>query len=66
MMKDYSKYIHKSRYARWNEKAKRRETYPETIDRYITFMYNQAKENTIISEDELHNLYLILGATCEE
>ena len=36
-MKDYSKYIHKSRYARWNEKAKRRETWEETVDRYMEF-----------------------------
>jgi len=33
----YQQYIHKSRYARWNYAEQRRETWEETIDRYITF-----------------------------
>lgn len=33
----YQQYIHLSRYARWNYDNKRRETWEETIDRYITF-----------------------------
>ena len=36
----YQKYIHTSRYARWREdlgEAGRRETWEETVDRYITF-----------------------------
>ena len=36
-MDDYRKYIHQSRYARWNEKTGRRETWEETVDRYTTF-----------------------------
>jgi len=34
----YQEFIHLSRYARWIEEEKRRETWPETIDRYISHM----------------------------
>jgi len=30
-------YVHKSRYARWIDGKQRRETWPETVDRYITY-----------------------------
>jgi hypothetical protein len=30
-------YVHKSRYARWMDKEQRRETWPETVNRYITY-----------------------------
>ena len=30
-------YVHKSRYARWLDKEKRRETWPETIQRYTNY-----------------------------
>lgn len=33
----YSQFIHLSRYARWNESKKRRETWEETVERYISF-----------------------------
>lgn len=36
-MDDYSKYIYKSRYARYLEKEDRREEWEETVDRYISF-----------------------------
>ena len=32
---DYQSFIHTSRYARWLDKEQRRETWPETVDRYI-------------------------------
>jgi ribonucleoside-diphosphate reductase alpha chain len=35
-MKDYQKFIHTSRYARWLEGEKRRETFEETVERYCT------------------------------
>lgn len=38
---DYQSYIHLSRYARWNNEKKRRETWPETVDRYIGFFQNR-------------------------
>jgi len=34
---DYQKFIHTSRYARWIEKEKRRETWEETVERYFKF-----------------------------
>jgi hypothetical protein len=34
----YGDFIHKSRYARYLENQKRRETWQETVDRYIDFM----------------------------
>jgi hypothetical protein len=36
-MDNYSKYIYKSRYARYLEEENRRETWSETVDRYINF-----------------------------
>lgn len=33
----YSNFIHKSRYARWLDDKNRRETWDETVDRYISF-----------------------------
>jgi len=36
-MNDYSQFIYKSRYARWNEDLKRREEWPETVQRYCDF-----------------------------
>lgn len=37
----YRGFIAKSRYARWIEKLNRRETWAETVDRYMNFMRNQ-------------------------
>ena len=34
---EYQSYIHLSRYSRWRYEDTRRETWPETIDRYISF-----------------------------
>ncbi len=34
----YQQFIHLSRYARWLDGAKRRETWEETVDRYIDYM----------------------------
>ena len=33
----YQQYIHLSRYARWDDQKRRRETWEETVDRYTTF-----------------------------
>jgi len=51
-MNDYSKYIAKSRYAKWNEKEKRRETWEETVDRYIGFFKDKVSSKI---EDDLHD-----------
>lgn len=34
---DYQAFIHTSRYARWVESKRRRETWPETISRCVVF-----------------------------
>ena len=33
---DYQAFIHTSRYARWLEDENRRETWPETVSRYMS------------------------------
>ncbi len=37
-MDNYQTFIHQSRYARWLEDEQRRETWKETVDRYMKFM----------------------------
>lgn len=64
-MDNYQSYVHKSRYARYLPELQRRETWEETVDRYLNFMYNQAKNNTDISKKDLKELYTLLGVTCE-
>jgi len=41
MLNDYQNYIALSRYARWREEEGRRETFPETVDRYISFFLDR-------------------------
>ncbi len=48
---EYSKFIHKSRYARWDEKKKRREEWDETIDRLISFWNEERPEFNEVSEE---------------
>ena len=43
-MDAYQEYIHKSRYSRWLEEEKRRETWEETVQRYIDFFDNRTKK----------------------
>lgn len=38
---DFQTYIHLSRYARWNEAEGRRETWPETVKRYVEYITRQ-------------------------
>lgn len=42
---DYQEFIHKSRYARWLEDKRRRETWTETVTRYMDFMQDHLKNN---------------------
>lgn len=41
----YRNFIHVSRYARWLEAENRRETWTETVDRYMTFMRSHLRDN---------------------
>ena len=44
MMDSYSTYIHRSRYARYLPELSRRETWEETVDRYISFFGSKAPQ----------------------
>lgn len=60
-MDQYQTYIAASRYARWLPEKERRESWPETVDRYIDYMLKQAKENTNISKEDFKELQEIMG-----
>lgn len=50
-MTQYEKFIHISRYSRWNDEECRRETWEETVGRYVDFMKSWLKlDNDICSE----------------
>ena len=42
-MDQYQQFIHKSRYARWLPEEKRRETWEETVQRYVDFWANRGQ-----------------------
>ena len=42
---DYQNFIALSRYARWREDDQRRETWAETVDRYMDYMTDHLKTN---------------------
>ncbi len=41
---DYEEFIYKSRYARWDDTVGRREDWPETVDRYVNYLWDHVKE----------------------
>jgi ribonucleoside-triphosphate reductase len=49
----YRNFIHVSRYARWVEEKNRRETWVETVDRYISFIKNHLVENYNYDKDHI-------------
>ena len=51
-MKDFNKYIHKSRYARWLETENRRESWEETVDRICSFWIKKIKESDLPQEEK--------------
>ena len=59
-MDDYQHYIHTSRYARWLEKEKRRETWNETVGRYINFFGDRFDSISDGDWDTLRNSILTL------
>lgn len=46
----YQQFIHQSRYARWLDESNRRETWDETVDRYVEFM--KTKSAKAVSDQE--------------
>jgi ribonucleoside-diphosphate reductase alpha chain len=55
---DYQSFIHLSRYARWNPEQKRRETWVETVARYIDFF--KARYPDVVDYEELREAILKL------
>ena len=53
MMDQYQEFIHKSRYARWLPEEKRRESWEETVARYVKFWVDRKQ----INESEAERLY---------
>ena len=55
---DYQNFIALSRYARWKEDEQRRETWSETVERYIDYMSNHLKKkhNHTIPQATKHDL----------
>jgi ribonucleoside-diphosphate reductase alpha chain len=60
-MDSYSTFIAASRYARWLPEEGRRETWEETVDRYVDYMLKQAETKTKISKKHLEELKEIMG-----
>ena len=57
-MNDYQKFIAISRYARWMDDAGRRETWHETVTRYVDYITEKVKGQLPKTEmfDAIHNL----------
>ena len=51
---EYQQYIHLSRYARWLDDLGRRETWEETVDRFIGFFKKHISEkfDDVISDND--------------
>ena len=58
---DYQTFIHQSRYARWLEDAQRRETWQESVERYISFMVSKGlpEENVEEIKEAILNLEIM-------
>jgi len=56
-MDDYQTFIATSRYSRWLEDERRRETWEETVKRYITFMQKTASKSVGLDDGILNALY---------
>ena len=67
MMDSYQEYIHKSRYARWREEDNRRETWQETVQRYVDFFEVRGQINEKESKmlyDAIYNLDVMPSMRC--
>lgn len=59
---EYQNFIHLSRYSRWMEEENRRESWEETVDRYLDFMCDEQCEDKILQvlKEELRDAILNL------
>ena len=65
----YQQYIHKSRYARFVDEDKKRESWPETVKRYFDFMEVHLKENhkhRMVNREELEEAVIQYLATNQQ
>jgi ribonucleoside-diphosphate reductase alpha chain len=56
-MDTYQQYIHKSRYARWREEDNRRETWKETVERYVDFFKDRGQINERLRQELFQAIY---------
>ena len=66
-MDQYQSFIHKSRYARWLDNEGRRETWEETINRYIDFFVEREQLNeqeALELFNAIHNLEVMPSMRC--
>ena len=55
----YSEYIHKSRYAKYLHEEKRRETWPETVDRYTTYTVRLVQRSIVLDDHRPHAMGIV-------
>ena len=66
-MDKYQQFIHKSRYARWMSEEGRRETWEETVQRYVDFWKNRGQLDNKTAErlyEGIHSLKVMPSMRC--
>ena len=66
-MDSYQQYIHKSRYARWIKEEGRRETWEETVQRYVDFWAERGQIDSKVSKklyNAIYNLEVMPSMRC--
>ena len=66
-MDQYQEFIHKSRYARWLPEEGRRESWPETVNRYVSFWRDRgqiSEEEKVVLFDAIHQLEVMPSMRC--
>ena len=66
-MDQYQQFIHKSRYARWMPEEGRRETWAETVQRYVDFWSNRGQIDKKTAEklyNSIHDLEVMPSMRC--
>ena len=66
-MDKYQQFIHKSRYARWLSEEGRRETWEETVQRYVDFWVNRKQIDSKTAKrlyDGIHSLKVMPSMRC--
>ena len=66
-MDKYQQFIHKSRYARWLPEEGRRETWEETVQRYVDFWVNRKQIDSKTAKrlyDGIHSLKVMPSMRC--